>query len=109
MGVRACLVWGNELRTELAAKKHPAANQQPDDQTSHGRCDGSRGYEQQIEEVVGEVIFEEQYENMVLARDVESYSLCEHMVPFFGRGNLAYTPDGESSACRSFHGWSTCL
>jgi GTP cyclohydrolase I len=54
----------------------------------------TRGYEQQVEEVVGEAIFEEQHENMVLVRDIEFYSLCEHhMLPFFGKVHLAYIPD----------------
>ena len=56
----------------------------------------TRGYEQQVEEVVGEAVFEEQHENMVLVRDIEFYSLCEHhMLPFFGKVHLAYIPDGR--------------
>jgi GTP cyclohydrolase I len=54
------------------------------------------GYELDVEDVVGDAIFEEPHENMVLVRDIEFYSLCEHhMLPFFGKVHLAYIPDGR--------------
>jgi len=54
----------------------------------------TRGYGQSVREVVGNGVFEEAHENMVLVRDVELYSLCEHhMLPFFGRAHIAYIPD----------------
>jgi len=54
------------------------------------------GYDQRIEDVVGDALFEEQYDEMVLVRDIEFYSLCEHhLLPFFGRVHLAYIPDGR--------------
>jgi GTP cyclohydrolase I len=49
-----------------------------------------------VEEVVGAGIFEEEHRNMVMVRDIELYSLCEHhMLPFFGRAHVAYIPDGR--------------
>ena len=49
-----------------------------------------------VEDVVGEAIFEEEHRNMVMVRDIELYSLCEHhMLPFFGRAHVAYIPDGR--------------
>ncbi|MBC7788400.1 MAG: GTP cyclohydrolase I FolE [Anaerolineae bacterium] len=56
----------------------------------------TRGYETDVKDVVGHAIFEETHENMVLVRDIELYSLCEHhMLPFFGRAHVAYIPDGK--------------
>jgi len=56
----------------------------------------TRGYETDVKDVVGNAIFEETHENMVLVRDIDLYSLCEHhMLPFFGRAHVAYIPDGK--------------
>jgi GTP cyclohydrolase I len=56
----------------------------------------TRGYGQDPREVVGNALFEEAHENMVLVRDVEVYSLCEHhMLPFFGRVHVGYIPHGR--------------
>jgi GTP cyclohydrolase I len=49
-----------------------------------------------VREVVGEALFAEDYDEMVLVRDVEFYSLCEHhLLPFFGRAHIAYIPNGR--------------
>jgi GTP cyclohydrolase I len=46
--------------------------------------------------VVGDAVFEENHESMILVRDIELYSMCEHhMLPFFGRAHMAYIPDGR--------------
>ena len=56
----------------------------------------TRGYHQRVEEVVGEGIFAEEHRNMVMVRDIELYSLCEHhMLPFFGKAHVAYIPNGK--------------
>ena len=56
----------------------------------------TRGYQQSVEEVVNGAIFEEQHESMILVRDVEIYSLCEHhLLPFFGKAHVAYIPKGK--------------
>jgi GTP cyclohydrolase IA len=56
----------------------------------------TRGYEMDIAEIVGDAVFSERQENMVMVRDIELYSLCEHhMLPFFGRAHVAYIPDGK--------------
>ena len=56
----------------------------------------TRGYELSAADVVGDAIFEEKHENMVMVRDIELYSMCEHhMLPFFGRAHVAYIPDGR--------------
>ena len=56
----------------------------------------TRGYHHTVADVVGSGIFEESHENMILVRDIELYSLCEHhMLPFFGRAHVAYLPAGR--------------
>jgi GTP cyclohydrolase IA len=54
------------------------------------------GYERGVEEVIRGAVFEERYSEMVLVRDIELYSLCEHhLLPFFGKAHVAYVPDGR--------------
>jgi GTP cyclohydrolase I len=54
------------------------------------------GHAQDPREVVRGALFEESYSEMVVVRDIELYSLCEHhMLPFFGRAHVAYVPDGR--------------
>jgi GTP cyclohydrolase I len=56
----------------------------------------TRGYRMSVEDVIGDAVFEETHENMILVRDIEIYSLCEHhMLPFFGRAHVAYLPNGR--------------
>ncbi|MEP6551805.1 MAG: GTP cyclohydrolase I FolE [Gemmatimonadales bacterium] len=56
----------------------------------------TRGYSLDVAEVIGDAVFEESHENMVLVRDIELYSLCEHhLLPFFGKAHIAYIPDGK--------------
>ena len=54
------------------------------------------GYAMTLDDVVGRALFEEDHENMVMVRDIELYSLCEHhMLPFFGKAHIAYIPNGK--------------
>ena len=54
------------------------------------------GYDQNLETVLNGAVFEEDYAEMILVRDIEIYSLCEHhMLPFFGKAHVAYLPDGR--------------
>lgn len=56
----------------------------------------TRGYEMEVAEVVGDAVFEEEHESMVMVRDIELYSMCEHhMLPFFGKAHIAYIPHGR--------------
>ena len=56
----------------------------------------TEGYESSAEEVVGKGIFKEEHDNMIMVRDIELYSLCEHhMLPFFGKAHVAYIPNGK--------------
>ncbi len=54
------------------------------------------GYTTTLEDVVNQAIFEEPFNEMVVVKDIEFYSLCEHhLLPFFGRAHVAYLPDGK--------------
>jgi len=56
----------------------------------------TQGYASSAEEVVGQGIFEEEHDNMIMVRDIELYSMCEHhMLPFFGKAHVAYIPNGK--------------
>jgi GTP cyclohydrolase I len=53
----------------------------------------TQGYAMTLEDAVGDALFEEDHENMVMVRDIELYSMCEHhMLPFFGKAHVAYIP-----------------
>jgi GTP cyclohydrolase I len=56
----------------------------------------TEGYKSTAEDVVGRGIFKEEHDNMIMVRDIELYSLCEHhMLPFFGKAHVAYIPNGK--------------
>ncbi len=56
----------------------------------------TKGYAQNPDDVVGEAIFNEECNHMVIVRDIEVYSLCEHhLLPFFGRCHIGYIPKGK--------------
>jgi GTP cyclohydrolase IA len=56
----------------------------------------TRGYAEDARSVIGEGIFDEPHDNMIMVRDIELYSLCEHhMLPFFGKAHIAYIPNGK--------------
>lgn len=56
----------------------------------------THGYRSSAEEVIGDALFAEQHHNMVLVKDIEMYSLCEHhLLPFFGKVHVAYIPNGQ--------------
>lgn len=56
----------------------------------------TRGYEMSVEQVLGDGVFEAEHDEMVIVKDVELYSMCEHhLLPFFGKAHIAYIPDGK--------------
>jgi GTP cyclohydrolase IA len=56
----------------------------------------TQGYRQDPEAILTGALFSEDYSEMIVVRDIEIYSLCEHhMLPFFGRAHVAYIPDGR--------------
>jgi GTP cyclohydrolase I len=56
----------------------------------------TEGYRMDARAVIGDAIFAESHRNMILVRDIELYSMCEHhMLPFIGKAHIAYIPDGH--------------
>lgn len=56
----------------------------------------THGYDLDPHEILKSAMFEEQYKQMVLVKDIEIYSLCEHhIIPFFGKAHVAYIPNGR--------------
>lgn len=55
----------------------------------------TRGYTQDPHKVLTDALFEEKYDQMVIVKDIDFFSMCEHhMLPFFGKAHVAYIPDG---------------
>jgi GTP cyclohydrolase I len=55
----------------------------------------THGYDLDAEEIMKSAIFKEEYSQMVIVKDIEVYSMCEHhMLPFFGKAHVAYIPNG---------------
>lgn len=56
----------------------------------------TKGYFQNGKEIVRSAIFDEEYQQMVIVKDIELYSMCEHhMLPFIGKAHIAYIPNGK--------------
>lgn len=56
----------------------------------------TQGYAQDGELIIKSAVFEEEYQQMVLVKDIEIYSVCEHhLLPFLGKAHIAYIPDGQ--------------
>ncbi|MDE6694999.1 MAG: GTP cyclohydrolase I, partial [Bacteroidales bacterium] len=55
----------------------------------------TQGYDQDPVQILKSAMFKEDYKQMVIVKDIEIYSLCEHhMMPFFGKAHVAYIPNG---------------
>ena len=56
----------------------------------------TRGYTQDPHKVLTDALFEEQYDQMVIVKDIDFFSMCEHhMLPFYGKAHVAYLPNGK--------------
>ena len=56
----------------------------------------SQGYHQNLDEIFNEAIFDESAKDMIIVKDIEFYSLCEHhLIPFYGKAHVGYIPNGK--------------
>ena len=56
----------------------------------------TRGYEMNVTDVLHEALFDVDYDEMVIVKDIEFFSMCEHhLLPFFGKAHIAYVPNGK--------------
>jgi len=56
----------------------------------------SRGYEMKLDDIINDAVFEEESRGMIVVRDIDFFSLCEHhMLPFFGVAHVGYIPNGK--------------
>ncbi len=88
------------LVREMISRLDPDPNRAGMDRTPERVAEAmkflTRGYHQTPEDAVGDGIFEEKHHNMVMVKDIELYSMCEHhLLPFFGKAHVAYIPDGK--------------
>ena len=87
--VRAQLQWLGEEPGRAGLRRTP-------ERVARAMAWLTRGYSQDLRQVVGDALFEEGQSDLVLIRDIEFYSLCEHhLLPFFGKAHVAYVPNGR--------------
>lgn len=68
----------------------------------------TKGYSEDADAILRSALFTEDYSEMVIVKDIEFYSQCEHhMLPFFGRAHVAYIPNGTIVGLSKIPAWST--
>ncbi len=81
----------NELLLEMGEDPNREGLLKTPDRFAKAMAFLTRGYHQNLEEIINNAIFQAECNNMIIMRDIELYSLCEHhMLPFFGRAHIGY-------------------
>jgi GTP cyclohydrolase IA len=81
----------------MAIKENPSREglQQTPERAAKAMQFLTKGYDEDAESIMRSALFREDYSEMVLVKEIELYSLCEHhLLPFFGKAHIAYIPDG---------------
>jgi GTP cyclohydrolase I len=85
-----------ELLSELGEKPERQGLQRTPERVSRMYNELLAGYQTDLTELVNGAVFDSDYQNLVVVRNIEFYSMCEHhMLPFFGHAQVAYVPDGQ--------------
>jgi GTP cyclohydrolase I len=85
-----------QLLINLGQDPHREGLKRTPERMEHALAEMLQGHKQTVEDVVGHGVFAEDCSEMVVVKDIEFYSLCEHhMLPFYGRVHVAYIPDGR--------------
>jgi len=85
-----------EILLEIGEDPDREGLQKTPDRAARAFRDFTRGYSQDVTTVLNQAVFSEEFDDMVIVRDIEMYSLCEHhLVPFFGSVSVGYLPQGK--------------
>ncbi|MCC2669848.1 MAG: cyclohydrolase [Armatimonadetes bacterium] len=85
-----------EILREIGEDPDREGLQKTPERAARALRDFTRGYQQDVDTVLNQAIFSEEFDDMVVVRDIEMYSLCEHhLVPFFGTVTVGYLPQGK--------------
>lgn len=86
----------HELLKQLGEDPHREGLLRTPERVARSLRELTSGHQQDLQSIVNGALFEEMVDEMVLVKDIEFYSLCEHhMLPFFGRAHVAYLPAGK--------------
>jgi len=87
---------GATLLTEIGEDPQREGLLKTPDRFARAMRDLTAGYHQNVEKIVNGAIFHEEYSEMVVVKNIEFYSMCEHhLLPFFGTASVAYIPNGK--------------
>ncbi|MBP2670074.1 MAG: folE [candidate division NC10 bacterium] len=85
-----------DLLKELGEDPHREGLRKTPERVAGAYAYLTSGYQRTVDEILNDAIFTEDYDEMVVVKDIEVYSLCEHhLLPFYGKAHIAYLPAGK--------------